>query len=445
MTAGAKRVRSRSSGASATPVDPRTGLIPFVITAEIEPGDPDVFVCACQTIDTTIYGLPHRVSGNGSGAGLTLDAAWGAAVGEGVERYAMSICPHEDLVFGSYESLRCRDFLPVDPRRWALFDASQYGRLPFVPFQPETSIGWIPMESLTYKLDVLAPASMVFVPYLPRFQSEGERVVSPGISTGAACAASRSESLLKGVCEIVERDAFMIMWRDRLTLPRVIIDDESLLSDVFHERFERPGLEYHLVYTTLDLGIPSFAGFVFDHRSPQQGVMVGGAAHPNPDRAALKTLLELAQGLQWKDHMHGSFQPDNAFHNVRSFEDRARLYATNKLPEAFEFVRSSREVVRLSDVESIDSGDVRRNLSDCVDRLGRRGLEVLAADLTPVDAAECGLFVTRVLVPGCEAMEGDARAPFLGGTRWRTVPCELGLKAHYGTIESCNPFPHPYP
>lgn len=425
--------------------DPLTGLLPYVAIAEMEKGDPDVFIAAADTVNTQIYGFPNEVTSKGSGAGLTYAAAQGAAIGEGIERYAFSIVHSEDLLLGSFNDMNEKDRNPIAPNRWAMFDASQYASLPIPPFNDATPIAWTPAQSLTHHRDCLVPASMVYIPYAPAFQEQGEQIVTFAISTGSACARSRAEAMLKGICELIERDAFMIMWRNRLPLPRIIIDPKCALYDIFHAKFDRPGLQYTLIQTTLDLGMPSFVGLVLDTRSDPPGIMVGGAAHPDPNRAALKTLLELVQGLKWKDFMKKTFTPEPGYRNVRSFDDRAHLYASNDLREAFRFLWDHPHEVPLSGIPTQDTGHISRDLKLWVDKLAARDLEVIATDMTPADAEACGLYVTRVLVPGFETMEGDHLLPFLGGRRWRDVPVQLGLLPAETEIESINPYPHPYP
>lgn len=428
-----------------TLADPITGLLPYVAIAEMEKGDPDVFIAAADTVNTKLYGFPQEVTSKGSGAGLTYESARGAAIGEGIERYAFSIIHPEDLIFGSFQSLSEQGFMPISPKRWAIFNASQYAVMPIPSFEKDTQIAWTKAQSLTHQCDCLVPASMAYIPYAPVFPDQGEKVVTYAISTGSACARTRAEAMFKGICELIERDAFMILWRNRLPLPRVIIDPECALFELFHAKFDRPGLQYTLIQTTLDLEMPSFVGVVLDTRSNPPGIMVGGSAHPDPNRAALKTLLELVQGLKWKDFMKEPFAPEPSFKNVRSFDDRAHLYAFNDLREAFGFLMEHPHEIPLSSIQPMDSGNAAADLRIWVDKLASRDLEVLAMDMTPVDAEACGLYVTRILIPGFETMEGDHLLPFLGGHRWREVPVQLGLQPLETSIDSINPYPHPYP
>jgi ribosomal protein S12 methylthiotransferase accessory factor len=429
-----------------TPVDPCTGIVPFTMDVEMERGDPDVFVAVAEPADTTLYRFPQKVVSNGSGAALSRQAAYNAAVGECIERYALSIVHPEDLLFGSAADLLRQGESPIAPDRFAFFDASQFAELPFVPFHEDTPVAWVRAANLTRRQECLVPACFMHVPYTPLFVDRGERLVANAISTGAACSDSRTGALLKGICELVERDAVMIMWRNRLPCPRVRIDPASALYPTFVDKFQRPGLEYTLVYTTLDLAIPSFFGILTDTRRTPPGVVVGGAADLDPCQAALKTLLELVQGLKWMDYSAGQvFAPEPGFRNIRSFTDRARLYASHDMRDALAFVFQHPDEILLSQIPSLRTGTLPGDLGRSLSLLDERGLEALGVDLTPCDAEECGLYVTKVIIPECETMEGDHLVPFLGGQRWRRVPYQLGRLDQIPTLASINPYPHPYP
>ena len=426
-------------------VDSVTGIVRSFFSSANGLADPMVYTTATEMAKTSVYHPTLHCASNGSGAGLTLEDAYGAAIGESAERYALMLWHPEDVIIGSFNQLRKKGYSPVAPDRWALFDPTQYPQCSFPPFSEDTVIGWVKGDSLTYKCERLVPACMIYMPYYAK--SEDECIVAPAISTGAACATTIAECLLKGVCELIERDAFMIIWRNRLPCPRIVIDSRSALYPVFCERFARPGLDYFLFYTTLDLRITSVLGILRECRTGKVHFIVGGAAHPDPNIAVLKTLIELVQGLHWMEFV-GRQSPSvpSSFAKVRTFDDRMLLYAFGDIGnEAFEFLMNNQDEILLSEIVSLDKGSHKDNLRTIVNILSEKNIEVIGINLTPVDIAQCGLFVTRVLAPGLEMMEGDHTQQFLGGRRWREVPVHCGLRDRPLCIEEINPFPHPYP
>ena len=438
MTPAAARAATHGAGLE----DPVTGLVRRVFEVSADPRDPEVAVVVAVLADITRYGDEEEAASDGSGAGLEVATAYGAAVGECCERYALATVQPERFHVASWRELPASS-RPAAPSRWALFDAEQHRRgLPFEPFTEDTRLAWIEASHLAEPRAVFVPACFVTVPYPARAEA---RAVAPGISTGAACASSVEDALLGGLCELIERDTFMIAWRNRLPLPRVRVGDDHRLARVVAERFGRPHLDYAVFHTTLDLGVPSFFGLVRDRSRKPAAVVAGGAAHPDPARGYLKTLLEVTQGLRWLDNLRDlPEQRDErgGFDDIRSFEDRVRLYGFGGCDEAFAFLEDGAAEVSLGDIAPFPADG---RLGSIVERLEACGVGALAVDIAPADVRAAGLCVLKALAPELETMEGDHTMPFLGGERWRRVPVELGLRSTAPALDELNPWPHPYP
>lgn len=429
--------------------DPLVGLVSFVGENECGPTDPAVFVCAAQSSNLAVLGLSegeYRITG--SGAGLTRADAFWAAAGEVVERYCAAVVPEAPCVVGSFNDLRRHGLQAVAPERWALFDPSQYPALGLPPFLPETRLAWVPTRRL---LDgsgpVFVPACLAYLSADARpFRVDGASIIGPATSTGIACAESASVASLKGLCEVIERDAFSIRWRGRLPCRRVEIDPGSPVHALYRDVFHRPGLEYMIFETTLDLPFHSFLGILRDTRHRPARYLVGGACHPDPAVAVTKTLLENAQGFQWANHVRNrAVALDDGFASINTFESRMELYVFGDQGHAFDFLLDGTTSCRLSDLRSHEEADPAQTLRVAVESMHRAGLEPLILDMTTVDAEACGLSVVKVVVPQCEGIEGDHSMRFLGGRRWREVPARLGLAGRDLTLEDVNPQPHPYP
>lgn len=427
-----------------SPVDERTGLIRWVFDLPMEPGEPRVFNCSARLADTTRYTSAPVYDDNG-GAGLTRAAARGAAIGEAMERYCAGLYRAEDLVFGSARDLGC-DYPISAPDSYALFHPDQDASYP--PFTDDVPLAWTWGFSLVRREPLLVPACLVYMPYTPSFRELGERAVAGAVSTGLACGRSRDDSLLRGLCEVVERDAFVITWLNRLTMPRVDIGTSAPLIRLYSDRLQRDGLAYVLIDTTTDLPIPSFLCVLIDESTSPPMISTGGASAVDPVQAATKALIEAVQTREWARFLgrmgkKRTFASD--FSDVRSFEDHVVLYAYGDMVSALAFLLNG-QLVSLRDGDAIttaeeDAGD----LESVVALLGTRGLDVIAVDLTAPDVDQSGYCVTKVLVPGLQPLEGDHMQRFLGGSRLYEVPVELRLRANAASLEDLNPYPHPYP
>jgi ribosomal protein S12 methylthiotransferase accessory factor len=426
-------------------IDSQAGLISRMSIVEMDPSDPSVFLVNAKLADLTTYGLPCGAGGHGgAGAGLTLDAATMAAVGEAVERYSLALVPTE-AICATVGELQRRGIPVCAADEWALFDESQYSSVPFQRFNSDTPVAWIRAHELTADVESYVPCCLTHMPYVPLFPDE--KVIGYSISTGAATGRTAVEATLRGIMEVIERDAFMIVWRNRLSCPSITIDEHSPLHEVMKKRFSRPGLRYSLFLTSLDLPFHSVFGILHDNSGPVPRMTVGGACHFDPAEAVRKTCLELVQGMKWLEYMdEDQFTVVPRFSNVRQFEDRIRLYGFNDLHDTFDFLGKQDESVALSDLHDFfRPSDNEDALKRTCALLQGAGLHVYARDVTPVDVRACGLTVVKILIPQAVQMEGDFSLELLGGKRWQEVPVRLGCRSRQTELEERNPFPHPYP
>jgi ribosomal protein S12 methylthiotransferase accessory factor len=445
----AATAEARPSAISPGVVDARCGIVRRCLELPLEADDPRVFCVVSEAAETVTAdpGAP-RQSRYGCGMGLTRQDARAAAAGEIVEGYAAAVCPPELIVHASFDEL---DEAAVAPEAFALFSPAQHaaftaspppGLPPFRPFTRAARTGWVHGFDLAARRVVLVPAPFVYLPY--RY-GPGEPYVADNLSTGLACARSRDEAALRGLCEVVERDALSIAWQNRLSLPRIDLEAGDALGRLFRESFACRGTRWTLLDATLDIAIPTVVAVLEDERG---GAAVGSACRADPFDAARKALLEAAQcRVAWKrDLVLGSPRTYAAdFHDVVDFGDHGRLYTHREMRPHLAFLAGGGPPRRVAELPSADRGSVAATLAHCVDLLRGRGLAPIALDLTTDDVREAGYHVVRVVIPGMEALNARHAAPFRGGRRLREVPMSLGLRASPATDAELNPLPHPFP
>lgn len=428
--------------------DPVTGIVANCFEIPIEPTDPRIFCFAAESTNVVRYGTGLVKSSKwGCGVGFTRAWAAGAAVGEAVERYAAGVYDAAELPFCAYDDLQEE---AVAPERFALYSPRQYEEYAgreimhgyYTPFTRQTVTRWVRGESLTSGRPIWVPAPMVYLPYRYR---QGEAYIVDSISSGCACSRDPQDAALKALCEVVERDHIIVAWLNRLTLPRVRFDGDDALGELFRNRFESPGLRYELVDATLDLGMPTFIAFAIHERT---GVLVGSATRPSPMEAAVKAMLEAAQGMvAWKRELFFGpperFQDD--FSDVVDFNQHSKVYMLPGMRKHVEFMWEDNEPRLLSSIPDCSTGSAERDLRAAVEQLNVRGLEVITVDITPDDVREAGLHVVRVVVPGIQVMNARHDSPLLGGERLYEVPVHMGLRDRPLREDELNTFLHPYP
>jgi ribosomal protein S12 methylthiotransferase accessory factor len=427
-------------GGAARVVDRDTGIIQFMAEIPVDPGEPRIFNYSAKMANTAAY-FPVGCYDSNGGAGLSQAEAYRAAIGEAIERYCASVYFKDDLLFGSHAEMNqtTRALAPGEP---ALFHPAQRDSIRYAWFEPDTTITWTMGCSVSRGEAVLVPACLTYLPYWPFRADEGEQAIGPSISTGQASGSTVRDALLTGLYEVVERDAFVITWLNRLPVPRIDIGSSARVMAVFRERFERPHLHYSLHRLATDVAIPCVLCLVVDTSRQPPMICAGGAANLDPERAVLKALVEAVQTREWARVMGRRRIPrllESDHSNLDDFEDHVFLYAYGDMRPAVEFLLDNDEEIPLADMPNLPGRDLGSVLAAVHDR----DLEVIAVELTTPDVGACGYRVLKTVVPAAQQLEGDHAHRLLGGSRLYDVPPALGFPAR--DVTELNPDPHPFP
>lgn len=425
-------------------VDGVLGIVNHLRDAAVEPNCPAIFVCGAQAANTSLY-FPGPCNALNSGAGFTAREARLSGVGETVERYCSAAYDPALLRFGSWRGLRGAPAPP--PEAFAVFHETQSEALRhYALMGPDTPIAWTEAFSLTRRAPGQLPASEVFLPYLPAFREQGEVLIAPSYSSGLSAGASPLEALYHSLCELVERDAFMAMWMNRLPLPEIDLRGDERLSRLYDDVFARDGLEYRLLDATTDVGIPAIFCLLLDHSFSPPLACIGGAARLSPGAAATKAMLEAAHTFQWARTLRDDnkrYRPD--FADVHGFDDHVALHASGQVLDSLGFLRRDDARRDIAALPETAVGSYAEAVRWIVRRLEEAGLEAFAVDITTPDVAEVGFHVVRAVVPGLIPLHaGHALRP-LGNARLYEVAQRMGHDTRRRTIDEMNPVPHPFP
>src|SRR5439155_5927506 len=128
---------------------------------------------------------------------------------------------------------------------------------PFVRFDEQTVLRWVEGADLSRGCAAWLPAQLVYLPPFP-----DEAPIGYSTSSGLAAAPTFDEAVLRGLLELVERDAFMLAWRNRLSLPLLDWSDDPELGALDRRLFARTRLRYSAVDAGAFFGIPTVIGVV---------------------------------------------------------------------------------------------------------------------------------------------------------------------------------------
>lgn len=416
-------------------VDEETGIIKILHEAPSAPDAPKIFGCGALCGDHSQFGFPsdNPISGSTS---LLRDQAVVGAIGEAVERYSAAFVPYEEIVYCSYASASTN---AVDPSTLVPYDTIQLvrPRFGYRVVRAEDKIGWVNGFSLTRRCPVLVPAFCVYQPYRSLI---GEVPAVQQVTTGLACGNTREEAILSAICEVVERDAAMLMWLQSRRPPKAVPRSDTS-STVFEalDRFESIAKYVSLLDVTTDMGIPAYVAVSEIPIRGAQGATFSSCANLNPARAAVGALTELAQCLLWMNSLvdKGAHLPNPAIEEISEIEEHVLWPLLPENRPAFEFALSSARTVEIPPFLD-DCMDALDSIETCVRLIADAGLEVIVVDVTSPDIQECGLHVFRAVIPGAQPL-------YFGSGMHRVSPRAMLVDYPDRANAQINLHPHPFP
>ena len=407
-------------------VSPYTGIVRALEECLPASDEPKLFRAACEASGLTGIG----------GAGITRADAAAAAIGEALERYSASQVPLDRLRRATARELAGT----VAPERFALFSESQHqsSGFPFRQFDSDTRIPWIEGRALPGGDRFWLPAELVFLSPV-----EDERPIGYATSSGTACAESIDEAIARGLCELLERDAFMLAWTNRLSLPRLDWSGDARLLALDRRYFRQTGLEYAAIDLSGVHEVPSFLGVVRGPKHAPGALGVGAGTAATVDRAWWKSLSEAFAARTAGVKLARVEERDlgAAGEGIASFEDHIRWYANHEHAAAASFLDASADRRDVREIAELRGDPIPRLL----ERVEAAGSSAYFVDVTSPDVAELGLHVTKVVAPELCALDVPHAARFLGGRRLYEAAAQLGLRGTPLQELDVNPHPHPFP
>jgi thiazole/oxazole-forming peptide maturase SagD family component len=363
---------------------------------------------------------------DGGGVGWDDAAAEAAAVGEAVERLQAYPLPQDHVVEASFADWPL-DEPAIGPGRWVLFHEEQYRQagFPYRPFEPTTRCRWTCCRQVLTGEPMWVPADLVYL-HPPRGQTQ---TLCPGLSTGLASGRAGDPVVLRGLQEVIERDAVVGMWWGRYPLCEIHPERVWTLLGTRADDVRRPNLRWR--FLRIASPFSDHVTLATLEGEDREGPLfsIGSACRETWSASITKSLLEAVHGrhyVRWlkQQHQAGRFVMGEI---PRTFAEHA----------AYDSVGPRQQNTPLTAAKIIsDDGNRDRveSLADMIERLGPERPE-LVRNMTAPALVGLGWQVARVVVPGLQPLHGHHQLAHLGGPLWH--PRGLG---EYAAMPS-----HPFP
>ena len=405
----------------------------FHLTAELNLTEPTRSFETTSSVDD-----PLGVVG---GSSLDKERALGKVAGEAVERYCLlpGEVPSEYRAFNSLSS-----HFAMDPNSIA----AGTGRV--TPDRHALEIEWISGLTLKPARVCLIPSQLVFVPHIFR---DDEVIIRPPISTGAASGITLEDALYRGLCEVIERDAFMVSWLRQLRLKKLIPttnlnrNSEAVIFQLTMEASLRYQLIPEFFLLPNDVELFTVLCALKDVTGVGPAVTIGAKTSCDLSNALLGSLEEAHQMRPWMRNLLEEESTD-AKPNAslpRTIRERARFWLAHEQAQyLFSWLSQCQDEIEADTLPFIRS-DV--SLVELVDAIQAQGATVYAVDLSSKLGmlSTSGVFMkaVKVIVPEYQPLYLTEELQDYAWQRLDSAENRLNVEALLSASQT-SPVPHPF-
>lgn len=384
----------------------------------------------------------------GGCSSVSLSSALWRCLGESVERFSSFNVDKYKLRTASISELKSVILNPITVSGFSEQQLNE--KFKEHRITNKSVFSWTQGYSLTRRRKTWIPAQLVYGGYkrLPQ-----EPIIRSYVTTGAAAFyGSKEQAVINGILEILERDAFMISWLNKLTLPRINLGEINYQPiEHLYEKIRRYNLEVLVLDMTTNIPIPSMLCIIFD---PTGHGSISVSA--KTDFVRETAVLEAMEGaIKLRKFIRKIYENEHDKNNLNSFkapsmpkdlQERALFWMHDKSWEDLEFYREG-EVVLLSDNKEYVSplaSSVSEQLKYLVSLLKNSGLEVLFTDITADILEKSQWRAVAVTIPQAAHLWLDERFPSYGCRRIFEVPVLKKIRQNPIIEKNINTTPHPF-
>ena len=379
----------------------------------------------------------------GGGVSLNPTKAKVKAFGEFIERYCSGRSNSHRLLVDSYNHLtiegkQCLNFSDILHFQSHLYENPHF---PLKQYTTQLPISWVRGLEITNDTETWIPAQKVYLkfPY-----AEGEHQHIWGLSTGLACGSTYYQAAFGGICEVIERDSFMLTWLLNIPGKRIQVDEiqnpdlQNLYTHICKHLTGEDTL--HMYDISKTDGVYTFMAFIRNDLPQACGLITAAATHTNPEIALLKALEELCQSQVFaysnlckdKKKIQGMAEED-----ITDLHKHFFYYSTGLHNSNMDFIAKSDESVCLSQMVDYSKVTDVENVEYLTALFKQHNRPIYLADITKPEIQEHGFCVLKAIIPGYLDLDNHHGYRQLDNARLREFQKEYG-----GEITST---PHPFP
>ena len=305
----------------------------------------------------------------GAGKGLTDADAIASAIGEATERYCAYQWDEARTWVAPWADVSEAAISPTD---LVLYSAEQYARpqWPYTPWDETTHTSWIKGVALPSGRPLAVPASLTYLVHPPARRED--HFTSP-TSNGLAAGETPDHARLGALCEVMERDAFLIAWMNRLPATELDLFAVDDVAANIVRRYRRGSVTVRAYVLPSDLPATTILAIAFDDGVGRPAQVVALGCHPSPQVALRKALFELCQARPSESRRFRDASPIGRlerYTDVVTLDDHSALASHPQRRHEFDFLAAG-EPVRIADLPDRSLGEPGADVERCSRGTGR--------------------------------------------------------------------------
>jgi ribosomal protein S12 methylthiotransferase accessory factor len=404
-----------------------------------EPVPPYLHTATLSNFDFRTADKSERIA---AGKGRTESEAISSAVAEAVERYCAYQWDPTRTFVAKWDAVQRAAISPVE---CVLYSSVQYATEGWrcVPWREDHDVSWIEGVELPGGGPVALPAGLVYLVTPP---PRPEDFFVPASSNGLAAGPTLPAAVMGGLCELMERDALLVSWLNRLPAREIDLGRAGTAAADIAKHYRRLSVEVRAFLMPSDLPAAVVMAVSFDSDPMRPAQVIGMGCHLDPGIAVIKALYEMCQGRPSEAKRFADKPPSERlkrYEDVQTLDDHSAFASQRERRHEFEFLWARGTTVGIEDLPNPATGDARRDLDHTARALTAIGCRVAYVDLTLPDVAPTGIHVVRTIATGLQPVHFGHGTERLGGRRLFEAPQALGFDDRVRTVDDLNPCPHP--
>lgn len=378
----------------------------------------NLYMYQCLSANTVdLFNNSREVSSGGLGINEDRKIAITSCLAEALERYCMSYIPTKEIIIETKNNLDSNNTF----YDFSTYTSEQYNENTNFLNPNKDKIEWTKIYNINSKSKYMYwPASLIYLPF------DLNKTVAETTSTGMAAGFTIDDCIKSGLLELIERDALMINFMQRLNPPEINIETiNGLNSNLINRIKEEYNIKIYKLYS--DINIPIYLSIIYKFHKKKIHYGIGACASTNSDYAINKSLKECLFTYFYSLNIMDAKQNDP--NKINTLYEHFLYYQGDNFTKLLfnsKKVKYKKEIITFKEIKNI---------------LKRNNIDIYYKDLTTEDIKETGIKVIKVIAPSLIDLNKTHNLPRLGAKRFFEVPKKLGLPSNKKLTEMPHPFP----